>query len=147
MVASPSDAHSSFWSSMRRGVKPGTSISATRVRPDAEKRTRTSSSGRGSMPASRRRWTTTGVSGHPATSGEVTVSAELPVGSRIERAEDVALRLESFAKEYVPNSQATLEAFGNLATALADIRTGVEQTADAYEGSDQGNATGISRTY
>src|SRR5215203_843276 len=37
-----------------------------------------------------------------ADEGEVQVTAELPVGSRIERAEDVALRLESFAKEYVP---------------------------------------------
>lgn len=54
---------------------------------------------------------------------------------------------QAFAKEYVPNSEATLEAFENLAKALGDIRTGVEQTADAYEGSDQGNATGISRTY
>jgi HAE1 family hydrophobic/amphiphilic exporter-1 len=37
-----------------------------------------------------------------ADESEVQVTAELPVGSRIERAEDVALRLESFAKEYVP---------------------------------------------
>jgi HAE1 family hydrophobic/amphiphilic exporter-1 len=37
-----------------------------------------------------------------ADEGEVMVSAELPVGSRIERNQDVALRLESFAKEYVP---------------------------------------------
>lgn len=54
---------------------------------------------------------------------------------------------QAFAKQYVPNSQATSEAFRNLAKALDDIRVGVEQTADAYEGSDQGNATGISRTY
>ena len=37
-----------------------------------------------------------------ADEAEVSVSAELPVGSRIERSEEVALRLESFAKEYVP---------------------------------------------
>jgi HAE1 family hydrophobic/amphiphilic exporter-1 len=37
-----------------------------------------------------------------ADESEVSVTAELPVGSRIERAEEVALRLESFAKEYVP---------------------------------------------
>jgi HAE1 family hydrophobic/amphiphilic exporter-1 len=37
-----------------------------------------------------------------ADEGEVSVSAELPVGSRIERNQDVALRLETFAKEYVP---------------------------------------------
>ncbi len=39
-----------------------------------------------------------------ADEGEVQVSAELPVGTRIERAEDVALRLESLAKEYVPEA-------------------------------------------
>ncbi|WP_433265599.1 WXG100 family type VII secretion target [Actinosynnema sp. CS-041913] len=54
---------------------------------------------------------------------------------------------QAFAKEYVPNSTATLDAFKNLAKALQDIRTGIDQSADAYEGSDQGNATGISRTY
>src|SRR5215207_5092701 len=37
-----------------------------------------------------------------ADESEVTVTAELPVGSRIERAEDVALRLEAYAQEYVP---------------------------------------------
>ena len=37
-----------------------------------------------------------------ADEAEVRVDAELPVGSRIERNEDVALRLESFAREYVP---------------------------------------------
>ncbi|GAA1278783.1 WXG100 family type VII secretion target [Saccharothrix xinjiangensis] len=54
---------------------------------------------------------------------------------------------QAFAQKYVPNSQATLEAFGALAQALGDIGTGVGQSADAYEGSDQGNATGISRVY
>ncbi|MEU5691216.1 WXG100 family type VII secretion target [Actinosynnema sp. NPDC020468] len=54
---------------------------------------------------------------------------------------------KAFAKEYVPNSQATLQAFQSLAEALEAIRGGVDQTADAYEGSDQGNASGISRTY
>ena len=39
-----------------------------------------------------------------ADEAEVTVSAELPVGTRIERAEDVAVRLESLAKEYVPEA-------------------------------------------
>ncbi|GAA3842333.1 hypothetical protein GCM10022243_05910 [Saccharothrix violaceirubra] len=54
---------------------------------------------------------------------------------------------QAFAKEYVPNSKATLEAFGSLATALAEIRGAVDQTADAYEGSDHGNASGFTRTY
>jgi hydrophobic/amphiphilic exporter-1 (mainly G- bacteria), HAE1 family len=39
-----------------------------------------------------------------ADEGEVQVTAELPVGTRIERAEDVALRLEGLAKEYVPEA-------------------------------------------
>lgn len=74
------------------------------------------------------------------------------------RALDSALRAEgqcwggdesgrAFAQKYVPNSQATLEAFGSLAGALTDIGTAVGQSADEYEGSDQGNATGISRVY
>ncbi|CAL9674410.1 WXG100 family type VII secretion target [Saccharothrix sp. NPDC042600] len=54
---------------------------------------------------------------------------------------------QAFAQQYVPNSTATLDAFKNLAKALQDIRTGVDESAAAYEGSDQGNATGISRTY
>jgi HAE1 family hydrophobic/amphiphilic exporter-1 len=39
-----------------------------------------------------------------ADEGEVQVSAELPVGSRVERHEEVALRLESLGKEYVPEA-------------------------------------------
>jgi HAE1 family hydrophobic/amphiphilic exporter-1 len=39
-----------------------------------------------------------------ADEGEIQVTAELPVGTRIERAEDVALRLEGLAKEYVPEA-------------------------------------------
>jgi HAE1 family hydrophobic/amphiphilic exporter-1 len=37
-----------------------------------------------------------------ADEGEVSVTAELPVGTRIERAQDVALRLEAFLKDNVP---------------------------------------------
>jgi HAE1 family hydrophobic/amphiphilic exporter-1 len=40
-----------------------------------------------------------------ADEGEVSVTAELPVGTRIERAEDVALRLEGLLKEYVPEGE------------------------------------------
>lgn len=54
---------------------------------------------------------------------------------------------QAFAKEYVPNAKATGDAFKNLTTALGDIRKGVDQSADAYEGSDQGNSAGISKTY
>src|SRR5688572_23123642 len=39
-----------------------------------------------------------------ADEGEVQVTAELPVGTRIERSEEVALRLETMAKEYVPEA-------------------------------------------
>ena len=37
--------------------------------------------------------------------GEVRVTAELPVGTRAERAEDVAVRLEGLAKEYVSEAE------------------------------------------
>jgi HAE1 family hydrophobic/amphiphilic exporter-1 len=40
-----------------------------------------------------------------ADEGEVSVTAELPVGTRIERAHDVALRLESLIQEYVPEKE------------------------------------------
>lgn len=40
--------------------------------------------------------------------GEVSVTAELPVGTRIERAQDVALRLESLLKEYVPEAETVI---------------------------------------
>jgi hydrophobic/amphiphilic exporter-1 (mainly G- bacteria), HAE1 family len=40
-----------------------------------------------------------------ADEGEVRVTAELPVGTRIERGEEVAIRLESLLKEYVPEGQ------------------------------------------
>ncbi len=36
--------------------------------------------------------------------GEVRVTAELPVGTRAERSEEVAIRLEQLAKEYVPEA-------------------------------------------
>jgi HAE1 family hydrophobic/amphiphilic exporter-1 len=36
--------------------------------------------------------------------GEVRVTAELPVGTRAERAEEVAVRMEQLAKEYVPEA-------------------------------------------
>lgn len=54
---------------------------------------------------------------------------------------------QAFAKEYVPNAKATADAFKSLTTALNGIRTGIDQSADAYEGSDKGNASGISKTY
>jgi HAE1 family hydrophobic/amphiphilic exporter-1 len=40
-----------------------------------------------------------------ADEGEVSVTAELPVGTRVERAQDVALRLESMLPEMVPEAQ------------------------------------------
>jgi len=40
-----------------------------------------------------------------ADEGEVSVTAELAVGTRIERSEEVALRLESLAREYVPETE------------------------------------------
>ena len=43
-----------------------------------------------------------------ADEGEVTITAELPVGTRIERGEEVATRLETLAKEYVPEAETTI---------------------------------------
>ena len=40
-----------------------------------------------------------------ADEGEVRVTAELPVGTRIERGEEVAVRLETLAKEFVPEME------------------------------------------
>jgi len=49
----------------------------------------------------------------PATDeGEVQVTAELPVGTRIERAQDVALRLESLIPEYVKESDTLIAQAG-----------------------------------
>jgi HAE1 family hydrophobic/amphiphilic exporter-1 len=44
--------------------------------------------------------------------GEVSVTAELPVGTRVERAEEVALRLESLAAEYVPEAETVITQSG-----------------------------------
>ncbi|HSC26404.1 MAG TPA: efflux RND transporter permease subunit [Vicinamibacterales bacterium] len=48
-----------------------------------------------------------------ADEGEVSVSAELPVGTRIERAHDVALRLESMLREYVPEADTIITQAGS----------------------------------
>jgi hydrophobic/amphiphilic exporter-1 (mainly G- bacteria), HAE1 family len=48
-----------------------------------------------------------------ADEGEVSVSAELPVGSRIERAQDVAVRLESLIQEYVPEAETIITQAGS----------------------------------
>jgi hydrophobic/amphiphilic exporter-1 (mainly G- bacteria), HAE1 family len=40
-----------------------------------------------------------------ADEGEVQVTAELPVGTRVERAEEVAIRLETLAREYVKEAE------------------------------------------
>ncbi|MCA1649656.1 MAG: efflux RND transporter permease subunit, partial [Acidobacteria bacterium] len=47
-----------------------------------------------------------------ADEGEVTVTAELPVGTRVERAEDVAVRLESMMKEYAPEAETVITQAG-----------------------------------
>jgi HAE1 family hydrophobic/amphiphilic exporter-1 len=47
-----------------------------------------------------------------ADEGEVSVTAELPVGSRIERAQDVALRLESLLREGVPEAETIITQAG-----------------------------------
>jgi hydrophobic/amphiphilic exporter-1 (mainly G- bacteria), HAE1 family len=47
-----------------------------------------------------------------ADEGEVRVMAELPVGTRIERAQDVALRLETLVQEYVPEAETIITQAG-----------------------------------
>jgi HAE1 family hydrophobic/amphiphilic exporter-1 len=47
-----------------------------------------------------------------ADEGEVSVTAELPVGTRVERAEDVAVRLESMMKEYAPEAETVITQAG-----------------------------------
>jgi HAE1 family hydrophobic/amphiphilic exporter-1 len=47
-----------------------------------------------------------------ADEGEVNVTAELPVGTRIERAHDVAVRLESLIEEYVPEKDIVITQAG-----------------------------------
>jgi HAE1 family hydrophobic/amphiphilic exporter-1 len=47
-----------------------------------------------------------------ADEGEVSVTAELPVGTRIERGEEVATRLETLLKEYVPESETIITQAG-----------------------------------
>jgi HAE1 family hydrophobic/amphiphilic exporter-1 len=47
-----------------------------------------------------------------ADEGEVSVTAELPVGTRIERAHDVAVRLESLIEEYVPEKEIVITQAG-----------------------------------
>jgi HAE1 family hydrophobic/amphiphilic exporter-1 len=47
-----------------------------------------------------------------ADEGEVTVTAELPVGTRVERAEEVAMRLETLAQEYAKESETVITQAG-----------------------------------
>lgn len=69
-----------------------------------------------------------------ADEGEVSVTAELPVGSRIERAHDVALRLESLLPGMVPEAdtmitQAGAGGFGGSASRTSATIRLVEKTA------------------
>ena len=47
-----------------------------------------------------------------ADEGEVSITAELPVGTRVERAQDVATRLESLLKEMVPEAETVITQAG-----------------------------------
>jgi HAE1 family hydrophobic/amphiphilic exporter-1 len=47
-----------------------------------------------------------------ADEGEISVNAELPVGTRIERAQDTALRLEGLLREYVPEGEVIITQAG-----------------------------------
>ncbi|MBB4905768.1 WXG100 family type VII secretion target [Actinophytocola algeriensis] len=48
---------------------------------------------------------------------------------------------QSFAKDYVPNSQKVRDAFGSLAEALQAIKTALEESANSYENVDDQGAT------
>ncbi|WP_188316414.1 WXG100 family type VII secretion target [Solihabitans fulvus] len=54
---------------------------------------------------------------------------------------------KAFVKEYGPNSANALDALKSMVQAMNDIRTGIDQSADAYGGSDAGNAHGVKSTY
>jgi uncharacterized protein YukE len=49
---------------------------------------------------------------------------------------------QSFAKDYVPNSQKVRDAFGSLSEALQAIKKALDESANAYEGVDSTSATG-----
>jgi HAE1 family hydrophobic/amphiphilic exporter-1 len=58
-----------------------------------------------------------------ADEGEVSVTAELPVGTRIERAEDVALRLEALTRDLVPEAETVITQAGGGGFMSAGSRT------------------------
>jgi uncharacterized protein YukE len=49
---------------------------------------------------------------------------------------------QSFAKDYVPNSQKVRDAFGSLAEALQAIKTALEESANSYENVDTKSSQG-----
>lgn len=49
---------------------------------------------------------------------------------------------QSFAKDYVPNSQKVRDAFGSLSEALHAIRTALEESANSYENVEGQSAQG-----
>ena len=84
-----------------------------------------------------------------ADEGEVQVTAELPVGTRIERREDVALRLESLAKEYVPGADRhhrprRAAAAGSAAAAVA-VAVAAAAAPDDHPARAEGRAEALER--
>lgn len=49
---------------------------------------------------------------------------------------------QSFAKDYVPNSQKVRDAFGSLAEALQAIKTALEESANSYDNVEDQSTTG-----
>jgi uncharacterized protein YukE len=49
---------------------------------------------------------------------------------------------QSFAKDYVPNSQKVRDAFGSLAEALQAIKTALEESANSYENVEDQSTAG-----
>ena len=60
--------------------------------------------------------------------GEVNVNAELPLGTRVERTEEVMIRLEEMVKQYVPEA-------GNLITSGGGGGQGFGQQGNSNRGS------------
>ena len=50
---------------------------------------------------------------------------------------------QTFAKDYVPNSESTLKAFGQLAEALTAIKVALDESANSHEGTDTNSAGGF----
>ncbi|MDQ3405184.1 MAG: hypothetical protein M3548_17635 [Actinomycetota bacterium] len=54
---------------------------------------------------------------------------------------------QTFAKDYVPNSESILKAIGELTTALAGIKTALDESANSHRGTDGNSGQGFGQMY